>query len=89
MKKPITAAQREKLRRSALFMPAGYIALGVVSTEDVRPVLYPGDWGGTLVFDVGEGKPQRFRVFDPAASAALIQKALDETRAQTQKGPTT
>ena len=28
-------------------------------------------------------------VFDPAASAAAIQKALDETRARTQKGPTT
>lgn len=64
-------------------------AIRSVSTEDLRPVLYPGDWGGTLVFDVGEGNPQRFRVFDPAASAALIDKALSETRAQTQKGPTT
>ena len=64
-------------------------AIRSVSTENLRPVLYPGDWGGTLVFDVGEGNPQRFRVFDPAASAALIDTALSETRAQTQKGPTT
>ena len=60
-----------------------------VSTEGVAPVMYAGDLGGTLVFDVGEDKPQRFRVFDPVASAALINTALDQHRANTQKGPTT